>query len=97
MVDPDDLDRTPEPAGIARLIQYARRWLPGVDAESAVATGCLYDTTAGHDFVIDRLPSGVIVAAGTSGHGGKFAPELGRLVAGLVAGGPPHPRFASIS
>jgi sarcosine oxidase len=94
VVDPDDLDRTPQPAGIARLSQYARRWLPGVDAESAIATGCLYDNTESHDPVIDRTPGGVVVAAGTSGHGFKFAPELGRLVGQLVEGGPPHPRFA---
>jgi sarcosine oxidase len=93
-VDPDDPDRTPEAAGIARLIQYARRWLPGVDAESALATGCLYDSTASHDFVIDRAPGGVIVAAGTSGHGFKFAPELGALVREVAEGGAPHPRFA---
>ena len=94
VVDPDDLDRTPQPAGVARLIQYARRWLPGVDAESAAATGCLYDSTTGHDFILDRTADGVVVAAGTSGHGFKFAPELGRLVLGLVEGGAPEPRFA---
>jgi sarcosine oxidase len=91
--DPDDLDRTPDPAGVARLTEYARRWLPGVDADFARATGCLYDTTATHDPVIDRVGD-VIVAAGTSGHGFKFAPELGHLVRELVEGGEPHPRLA---
>jgi sarcosine oxidase len=94
VVDPDDLDRTPDPAGVERLREYAARWLPGADPASARATGCLYDTTATHDPVIDRLADGVIVAAGSSGHGFKFAPEIGALVAGLVAGGTPHPRFA---
>ena len=94
VIDPDDLDRTPQPAGIARLIQYARHWLPGVDADTAVATGCVYDSTESHDFVVDRTRDGVVVAAGTSGHGFKFAPELGRLVLEIVEGGAPHPRFA---
>lgn len=94
VVDPDDLDRTPEPAGVERLREYAARWLPGTKAASARATGCLYDTTATQDPVIDRLASGIVVAAGTSGHGFKFAPEFGALVAGLVAGDAPHPRFA---
>ncbi|MFL5844463.1 MAG: FAD-dependent oxidoreductase [Solirubrobacteraceae bacterium] len=94
VVDPDDLDRDPEPEGIERLRAYAARWLPGAQPASAVATGCLYDTTANNNPVIDRLPDGVIAAAGTSGHGFKFAPELGALVAGLVAGDAPHPRLA---
>ena len=92
--DPDDLDRTPTGEGIARLAEYAARWLPGVEPASARSAGCLYDTTATHDFVIDRTPDGLIVASGTSGHGFKFAPELGRLVCELVEGGAPHPRFA---
>jgi sarcosine oxidase len=83
-VDPDDLDRTPDPAGVERLVEYAREWLPGVDAGSARAVGCLYDTTPTHAPLIERLPSGVVVAAGTSGHGFKFAPELGRQAAELA-------------
>lgn len=94
VVNPDDLVRTPDPARAERLAAYAAEWLPGADPATARATGCLYDTTPTEDFVIDRMPSGVIAAAGTSGHGFKFAPELGRLVASLVAGDPPHPRFA---
>jgi sarcosine oxidase len=94
VIEPGDLDRTPDPAGVERLREYAARWLPGADPATARATGCPYDTTATHDPVIDRLPDGVIVAAGTSGHGFKFAPEIGRLVAALVAGQAPHPRFA---
>jgi sarcosine oxidase len=92
--DPDDLDRTPDPDRTERLREYCARWLPGADASTAVATGCLYDTTETDDFVIDRAPSGVVVACGTSGHGFKFAPELGHLVARLVDGAAPHPRFA---
>lgn len=94
VVDPDDLDRTPDPEAVERLREYCARWLPGADPSTAVATGCLYDTTADHDFVIDRTADGVVVACGTSGHGFKFAPVLGELVRGLVEGRAPHPRFA---
>lgn len=93
VTDPDDLDRTPDPERAERLREYCARWLPGADASSATATGCLYDTTATHDFVVDRTSEGIVVACGTSGHGFKFAPELGALVARLVDGGEPHPRF----
>lgn len=94
VVDPDDLDRTPGGEGVERLRAYAARWLPGADPATARATGCLYDTTPTHDPVVDRLASGVVVATGTSGHGFKFAPEIGALVAALVDGAPPHPAFA---
>ena len=82
-VDPDTRDFRPEPEGVLRLQQYAARWLPGVDAATPCPTTCLYTTTPDHHFVIDRRGS-VTVAAGFSGHGFKFAPAIGELVAGLV-------------
>lgn len=82
---PEHRDFQPDPAGIARLTDYAARWIPGVDPSSATATTCLYTSTPDGHFVIDR--SGPItVAAGFSGHGFKFAPAIGELVAGLVDG-----------
>jgi sarcosine oxidase len=84
-VDPDNRDARPDPAGVERLRRYARAWLPGVDAESADPLTCLYTTTPDHHFVIDRHGP-ITVAAGFSGHGFKFAPAVGELVAGLVNG-----------
>ncbi|WIB13949.1 hypothetical protein DEJ36_12180 [Curtobacterium sp. MCPF17_052] len=34
------------------------------------------------------------VATGSSGHGFKFAPVVGEMLADLATGGEPHPRFA---
>ncbi len=67
--------------------------LPGLDPEPAAEGSCLYTMTADEDFVIDRLGS-VVVASPCSGHGAKFAPLVGALVADLVQGGTAHPRFA---
>ena len=78
-------DYLPDPAGIARLRTYAAQWLPGVDPATASATTCLYTTTPDHNFVIDRRGP-ITVAAGFSGHGFKFAPAIGELIAGLVNG-----------
>jgi glycine/D-amino acid oxidase-like deaminating enzyme len=49
---------------------------------------CFYCDTWDGDFWIDRHPgrSGLIVAAGGSGHGFKFAPKIGEMVADLVEG-----------
>ena len=47
--------------------------------------------------VVDRSASGrIVTVAGLSGHGFKFAPQIGRWAAGLAAGNDPEidPRFA---
>jgi sarcosine oxidase len=49
--------------------------------------------TPDHDFIIDRLPDApnVIVASPCSGHGFKFAPVVGEILAQLVTEGEtPH-------
>ena len=49
---------------------------------------CWYTMTPDEGFVIDRLdPAGrLLIAAGFSGHGFKFAPVVGRILADLVDG-----------
>jgi sarcosine oxidase len=87
-VDPQDREqdvRRLDDATFDLLRQYARSWAPGVDADSAVPQPCLYTVTEDHDFVVDRVGP-VTVAGGFSGHGFKFAPAVGDLVAGLATG-----------
>lgn len=81
-VDPDARVAV-DPALVDRLVDYVRHWIPGVDARSAAVLSCLYTTSPDHDFVIDRVER-VTVAGGFSGHGFKFGPALGDLVADLV-------------
>ncbi len=85
VVDPDHRDFRPDPAGVERLREYAKVWLPGVDAAAPDPLSCLYTTTPDHHFVIDRVGP-ITVAAGFSGHGFKFGPALGDLVVDLVEG-----------
>jgi monomeric sarcosine oxidase len=49
---------------------------------------CLYTTTPDEDFVIDRIGP-LVVASPCSGHGFKFAPLVGDVLADLVTGEPP--------
>ena len=84
-IAPDHRDFRADPAGIARLQEYAARWIPGVDPSAVTATTCLYTSTPNGHFVIDR-DGPITVAAGFSGHGFKFAPAIGELIAGLVDG-----------
>ncbi|GAA2581289.1 N-methyl-L-tryptophan oxidase [Dactylosporangium fulvum] len=93
-VDPDHRDFTPEPAQLAALREYARQWLPGVDADVLVPISCTYTTTPDSNFVLDRHGP-VVVATGFSGHGFKFAPAIGRVLADLaISGTRPDRRFA---
>ncbi|GAA2684946.1 MULTISPECIES: FAD-dependent oxidoreductase [Actinosynnema] len=92
--DPDHRDRTPEPTRLAALRDYARAWLPGADPDRAAPISCTYTTTPTSDFVLDRAGN-LTVAAGFSGHGFKFTPAIGEVLADLVlAGARPNTRFA---
>jgi sarcosine oxidase len=93
VVDPDHRDFVPVPDEAERLQAYVARYLPGVDATKPTFISCLYDNSPDEDFVIDRVGP-LTVATGFSGHGFKFAPLLGEMLADLAAGGVPHPRFA---
>ncbi|WP_433931327.1 FAD-dependent oxidoreductase [Curtobacterium flaccumfaciens] len=93
VVDPDHRDFVPVPAEAERLQAYVARYVPGVDATEPTFISCLYDNSPDEDFVIDRVGP-LTVATGFSGHGFKFAPLLGEMLADLATGGVPHPRFA---
>jgi glycine/D-amino acid oxidase-like deaminating enzyme len=80
----------------ARCRAFLRESLPGLASAPLVGTRtCFYCDSRDGDFWIDRDPQrpGLVVATGGSGHGFKFAPVLGGLVADVVEGGAPQPRF----
>ena len=87
-VDPD-APRVIADGDEARLRAFLRDDLPGLaDAPLAASKTCLYCDSFDGDFWIGRDPErpGLTVAAGDSGHGFKFAPVLGDLVADAVEG-----------
>jgi sarcosine oxidase len=89
----DGRDFTVDPAARARVAGFARRRVPGLLDTPVNEVTCLYTWTANEDFVLDRTGP-FVVASPCSGHGAKFAPLLGEMIAGLAAGGPPpEPRF----
>ena len=47
---------------------------------------CLYTNTPDGHFILDRHPqhANVVMACGTSGHGFKFAPAIGEVLADLA-------------
>lgn len=73
----------------AQLLPSLAGPLPGALDRVIRAKTCLYTMTPDEHFIIDRHPhwENVYIAAGFSGHGFKFAPAIGEILAGLVLDG----------
>jgi sarcosine oxidase len=90
----DDRTFAPDAERTARMESYVAEWIPGLVPRAVRTTTCLYTSTPNHDFVVDRVGP-IVVGAGFSGHGFKFAPEIGRHLAALATGeADPLPRFS---
>ena len=89
VVDPDSLERIPDPHVIARTREWMTYRFPDLAGAPLVdARVCQYENTSNGDFLIDRHPMWpqCWIAGGGSGHGFKHGPAVGRHVAALVAG-----------
>jgi len=88
-VNPDAYDRAVTVADEALIRAALAEHLPGANGPLVAASTCLYTMTPDGDFVIDRLPgaAGIVVASPCSGHGFKFAPVVGEILADLALGG----------
>jgi sarcosine oxidase len=86
---PESINRTITPADEEPVRGFVRAYLPGADREVGGSSVCIYTLTPDRHFLIDRLPGTecVSVAAGFSGHGFKFAPVVGEILADLVVFG----------
>ena len=88
-----DRDFGIDPAVQARLIDFVAARIPGLAAVPVSEVTCLYTRTANEDFILDRSGP-FVVASPCSGHGAKFAPLLGEIIADLATGKPaPDARF----
>jgi sarcosine oxidase len=88
-VDPDHHDRTVSASDEALVRAALAEFLPGANGPRRAAQTCLYTMAPDGDFLIDRLPGApqVIVASPCSGHGFKFAPVIGEILADLATTG----------
>ncbi len=95
---PAAVDRTTCDDEKRAVVPFAQRMLRGITDRVRASTVCLYEMTPDHDFVVDRHPTSprVVVGAGFSGHGFKFATAIGEHLADLAldADVQPYPRFA---
>ena len=79
----DDRTFEREEAGAARVRDYVRATLPSLDPDPVAYETCLYTTTPDEGFVIDA-EGPLVVASACSGHGFKFGPATGELIAAAV-------------
>jgi sarcosine oxidase len=88
-VAPDAVDRTVSAEDEDLIRAAVREHVPAADGPLLSATTCIYTMTPDGDFVLDRLADApqVIVASPCSGHGFKFAPVIGEILADLAVGG----------
>ncbi|MEJ1194535.1 FAD-dependent oxidoreductase [Pseudarthrobacter sp. CCNWLW207] len=74
-----------DPANRGRVVDYVRRFLPGLVPESYAETTCLFTNTPNEDFIVDRV-NNITILSPCSGHGAKFAPLVGQWAADLATG-----------
>jgi sarcosine oxidase len=88
-IDPDELERLPDPTSEAFARSYIARRFPALAGAPIVgASVCQYDLTADTHFLFDRHPGedGWWLLGGGSGHGFKHGPALGEYVADCIEG-----------
>lgn len=86
-VNPDAIDRSTTAEDYEHdLGPFVQRSIAGATGRTLDSTVCMYTMTPDHDFVIDRHPAHdrVTFATGFSGHGFKFAPVVGEMLANLA-------------
>jgi sarcosine oxidase len=82
--DPDDeQDLEPDERIVAAVSDWVARRLPNVDPRPLGAETCIYTNIEDQRFVCER-DGRYVIASACSGHGFKFAPAVGELLANLV-------------
>lgn len=89
-IDPEDVLEFDQEEEVAHLLQALKRYLPSLEGEVVAVKSCLYANSPDENFIIDFLPGSdekVLVACGFSGHGFKFIPVVGEILADLGSEG----------
>jgi monomeric sarcosine oxidase len=89
VADPLHVDRTLRESDRAPVEAFLHAHLPKAIAPPREHSVCLYTVSPDEHFIVDRHPgdSRVVFAAGLSGHGFKFVPVLGSVLAELALDG----------
>jgi len=86
--DPSTLARTVLPNDELPVSRFVQERLTGVESRPCRSTVCMYSMSPDGHFLFDRMADlPLVVAAGFSGHGFKFASVLGEAAAQLIQHG----------
>jgi sarcosine oxidase len=91
---PETIDRVIHAIDSGEIIRKLRPRFPALDGEILKAQTCMYTLTPDEHFIIGQHPefASVSIACGFSGHGFKFAPVVGEILADFaIAGYTTHP------
>ena len=91
---PDSVNREVEAADIEQIVHFAEEYMHGAARSVREANVCMYTMSPDSHFVVDHHPAmaDTVFATGFSGHGFKFAPVIGEILADLsLEGGTAHP------
>jgi sarcosine oxidase len=92
---PETIDRTVHDHEVEAMADHVSGLIPDLPGTFLKAATCMYTTTPDEHFVIARHPAhpeSVTVACGFSGHGFKFVPVVGEILADLaLTGTTAHP------
>ncbi len=85
---PEEVRQEPDDRDEAVLRTAVQRFFPEADGELLAMRTCLFTNTPDGHFILDALPEchDVIVASPCSGHGFKFAPVIGEILADMAMG-----------
>ncbi|MBO6524146.1 MAG: N-methyl-L-tryptophan oxidase [Balneolaceae bacterium] len=89
-IHPKDLNKLNPEKEKEKLRSFLKKYLPEIGGDIVEVTACLYTYSPDEHFIIDFLPdtnSRVVLAAGFSGHGFKFVPVVGEILADLALQG----------
>ena len=88
-VDADSYERTVSVQDEAAIRAPLAQYLPATNGPLCATETCLYSLTPDNTFIIDRLPGfpQIVVASPCCGHGFKFSPVVGEILADLVTRG----------
>ena len=88
--DPDHVNREVSKEELQGIIDGLEKYFPAAAGELVAYKTCLYTNTPDEHFIIDHLPGydrDVVIACGFSGHGFKFVPMIGEILADMALKG----------
>ncbi len=91
VVHPDTMEREAGPEDEAVMRGFLEEVLPDANGPTLAMKTCLFTNTPDEHFILDWLPGTdqrVVVGAGFSGHGFKFASVIGECLSRLATGQP---------